>query len=82
MSERQPSPYDSIARKWLALADRRREHFLEILNSGRWRHYFTDLELREEMHKIALVRDRWAKLAGVLPDDEEAEPVPKRRTAA
>jgi hypothetical protein len=82
MSERQPGPYDSIARKWLSLAERRREHFLELLNSDRWRHYYTELELQEEMHKAALVRDRWAKLAGVSPDDEKAEPVPKRRTAA
>jgi hypothetical protein len=71
MSERQQSPYDSIARKWLALAERRQAHFVELADSGRWKHYFTVDRLNAEMRRAALLRDQWARLAGVLADDEE-----------
>ena len=65
MSERQPLPYDSVARKWLALAERRYAHFIELSDSGRWRHYFTSAELETEMNKAAMLRDQWARIAGV-----------------
>jgi hypothetical protein len=70
MSERQQGPYDSIARKWLALAERRQAYFIELCDSGRWRHYFTQDGLNAEMRKAALLRDQWARIAGVLADDE------------
>ena len=70
MSERQQGPYDSIARKWLALAERRYAHFIELSDSGRWRHYFTPERLNAEMRKAALLRDQWARIAGLLVDEE------------
>jgi hypothetical protein len=73
MSERQQGPYDSIARKWLALAERRQAHFVELCDSGRWRHYFTQDGFDAEMRKAALLRDQWARIAGVLDDDEVDE---------
>ena len=73
MSERQQGPYDSIARKWLALAERRQAHFIELVDSGRWRHYFTPERLNAEMRKAALLRDQWARLAGVPNDADESE---------
>ena len=36
MSERQQSPYDNIARRWLVLVERRQQNFIELCNSGRW----------------------------------------------
>ena len=66
MSERQQGPYDNIARKWLALAERRQAHFVELIDSGRWRHYFTPEVLNAEMRKAALLRDQWARIAGLL----------------
>jgi hypothetical protein len=71
MSARQTTPYDSVARKWLALAERRRAHFIELSDSGRWRHYFTPVELDLELRRASLLRDQWARIAGLLPDDEE-----------
>jgi|GEM_PF-3519093 len=59
MSERQQGPYDSIARRWLALAERRQAHFIELVDSGRWRHYFTPEVLNAEMRKAALLRNQW-----------------------
>ncbi len=67
MSARQAGPYDSVARKWLALAERRQAHFSELCSSGRWKHYYTQAELDDEMRKVNDVRDQWAKIAGLAP---------------
>jgi uncharacterized repeat protein (TIGR03809 family) len=72
MSERQQNPYDSIARRWLALVERRQEHFLDLCDSGRWRHYYTHAEFLDEIRKVLRVRDQWAAIAG-LPLSDEAE---------
>jgi uncharacterized repeat protein (TIGR03809 family) len=83
MSERQKSPYDSIARRWLALVERREQHFADLSQSGRWRRYYTQTEFLNEMPKVLQVRNQWAALAGIpvkgLPGDDtraqEAAPV-------
>jgi hypothetical protein len=73
MSERQTGPYDSVARKWLALAERRQAHFVELVDTGRWRHYFSRDELEREMHKAAALRDQWARIAGVFNGEDAFE---------
>jgi uncharacterized repeat protein (TIGR03809 family) len=70
MSERQTGPYDSIARRWLALVERRQEHLIELCDSGRWRHYFTQPEFLAEMRKVLRVRDQWAAIVGLPLSDE------------
>jgi hypothetical protein len=72
MSERQTGPYDTIARRWLALVERRQEHFIELCDSGRWRHYYTHAEFLHEMRKVLQVRDQWAMIVGLPPHDEGA----------
>ena len=72
MSARQSGPYDSVARKWLALAERRRAHVVELSDSGRWRHYYTPDELREAMREAASSRDSWARVAGQVPQEGDA----------
>jgi uncharacterized repeat protein (TIGR03809 family) len=71
MSERQDSPYDSIARRWLALVERRQEHFIELCDTGRWRHYYTQAEFLDEMRKVLRVREQWASIAGVTLNDDD-----------
>jgi uncharacterized repeat protein (TIGR03809 family) len=71
MSERQPGPYDSVARRWHALAERRREHLIELRESGRWRHYYTSEQLLEVLREAVNTRDAWARIAGLQADDEE-----------
>jgi hypothetical protein len=66
MSARQLVPYDSIARKWLALAERRKAHLMELRESGRWRRYFTASELDDALRDVNLARDRFAKVAGIV----------------
>jgi uncharacterized repeat protein (TIGR03809 family) len=71
MSGPQQGLYDSIARRWLALVERRQEHFLELCETGRWRHYYTHAEFLDEMRKVLRVRDQWAAIAGLPRSDEE-----------
>jgi uncharacterized repeat protein (TIGR03809 family) len=65
MSSRQPGPYDSVARKWLALAERRWAHIIELRETGRWRHYYTPDELLAALREAIQTRDEWASLAGL-----------------
>jgi hypothetical protein len=71
MSEREAGPYDSVARKWLALVERRQESFIDICNSGRWRQYYTRAEILDEMRKVLQLRDQWAINAGLPPSGED-----------
>ena len=52
MSRRQQSPYDSIARSYLTLVERRQRNFIELCNTGRWRHYYTHAQFLDEMCKV------------------------------
>jgi uncharacterized repeat protein (TIGR03809 family) len=89
MSERQQGPYDSIARRWLALIERRHANFIDLYDTGRWRHYYSETEFLDEIRKVLGLRDRWAAIAGVsldgeemMPDGEAALPAPGARSAA
>jgi hypothetical protein len=66
MSARQAGPYDSIARKWLALAERRRAHLIELRACGRWQdfHYSNEAELEAQLREIDLACERFASVAG------------------
>jgi len=70
MSERQESPYDSTAGRWLALVERRQQNFIELWNTGRWKRYYTHTQFFDEMRKMLDLRNRWASLAG-LPVTEQ-----------
>src|SRR5262249_4469508 len=62
----------SIARRWLALVERREQHLADLSQSGRWRRYYTQTEFLNEMRKVLQVRNQWAALAGVpvKPSDD------------
>jgi hypothetical protein len=65
MSARDAGPYGSIARKWLALAERRRAYLIDILESGRWRTHMSDGELEDQLYELDLVCSRFAEIAGM-----------------
>ena len=82
MSAPREGRYDGIARRWLALVERRQEHLIELTETGRWRHYYTQAEFRDEVNKILRVREQWAEIAGPSPhgedgatDDEDRSPM-------
>jgi uncharacterized repeat protein (TIGR03809 family) len=56
--------YDSeeMARRWHALAERRREHFAELYNSGRWRKYYREQDFMAQMRATAYMVDAWDKV--------------------
>jgi hypothetical protein len=57
---------EAIARKWLALADRRLLYFSELYRNGRWTRYCSSREqFFEQMHQAIKVAQVWARLAGV-----------------
>ena len=74
MSEPQHGRYDGIARRWLALIERRQENFLDLCDTGRWRHYYTEAQFLDEMRKVLRIREQWAALAGVALTDGELPP--------
>jgi hypothetical protein len=74
MSARQLGPYDGVARKWLALAERRHAHLIELRSSGRWKHYFTESELDTQLRELNLACDRFAKVAGGEPATSSGPP--------
>lgn len=69
MSARQTGPYDSIARKWLALAERRRTFLIALRDSGHWQyyHYSGEAELEAQLREIDVVCERLARIAGPEP---------------
>lgn len=66
-ARRQPGPYDSIARKWLDLAERRKAHFIDLYDSGRWKHYYSEAQMVDEMRAAIAAHDDWVKIVGAAP---------------
>ena len=71
MSERQTYPYDNVARKWLALAERRYAHFIELSETGRWKHYYSQPQLEQEIRKASALCEQWAINAGLVLDESQ-----------
>jgi len=61
---------DEFARKWHALAQRRRKHLAELYQSGTWHRYFTEETLRTHMREATREVEQWS---AVLSDDATAE---------
>ena len=77
MSARQAGPYDSIARKWLALAERRRVYLVSLRDSGRWRDFynFSEAKLEDQLRAVDLACARFARIAGRRAPDAALEAV-------
>ena len=59
----------SVALRWRALAERRRAHFIELYDSGRWKLYFTEEQFVARMREAVQGSERWAEVAP-RPEDE------------
>jgi hypothetical protein len=53
----------NVALKWRELAERRRDHFIELYRSGRWKHYYEIEEFRNELRAAIAIARRWATIA-------------------
>ncbi len=58
-----PHAMAPAALKWRDLAERRRAHFVELHQSGRWKHYYTEDRFAFEMRQAVALAERWAKIA-------------------
>ena len=52
----------AFARKWHALAERRRDHLAELYESGMWKRYFTEDTLLAHMREAVREVERWAAM--------------------
>jgi uncharacterized repeat protein (TIGR03809 family) len=48
------------ARKWHALAERRRAHLVELQRSGRWQRYYSESVLLSHLREASKDVDNWA----------------------
>ena len=71
MSERRSGPYDDVARKWHALAERRRAYIVELRESGRWKHYYTERDFALRMLDVIRAARQWAELAPASRNDKD-----------
>jgi len=56
-------PVGDIAHKWQALTERRREHFVELYRSGRWRRYYSEETFRHQLSEVTAGLAAWEALA-------------------
>jgi hypothetical protein len=60
------------------LAERRKAHFIDMYDSGRWKHYYSEAEMVAEMRAAVIACDDWAKIVGAAPQADA--PTPERGT--
>ena len=65
---------EALARKWHALAERRRKHLAELYQSGSWKRYFTEETLRSQMHEATREVDRWSAMLDDQPSADAGQP--------
>jgi len=61
---------EDVARRWHALAERRRAHFDELQSSGRWRKYYREYNFTRQMQETARLAEAWHQVVlgnGVAP---------------
>jgi uncharacterized repeat protein (TIGR03809 family) len=51
-----------ITRKWRDLAEKRRTHFVDLYESGRWKHYYSESEFVALMREAVQLADDWTRL--------------------
>ncbi len=64
MQEKQPIRDNvEMARRWHALAERRRQHFADLQDSGRWRKYYREHDFLTQMRATTNMVDAWEKVS-------------------
>ena len=63
LDRRAARPLDEVAQKWRDIAERRREHFIRLYDSGRWKLYYTEEEFLARVREAVALVNRWAAIA-------------------
>ena len=58
-------------RRWHALAERRRRHYVELYRSERWRRYFTEEAFLLRMRDVIQNVETWAKILERMTETHE-----------
>jgi len=65
--------WERIALKWRSLAERRRDHYLELYQSARWKHYYSEEQFLHRMREAIRAAESWALIAPRPADTTAAE---------
>ena len=72
MSEQIPRSMPvELTRRWRELAEKRRAHFIELYDTGRWKHYYTEEQLLARMREAIRLTETWEQLSAA-PDAPRA----------
>jgi uncharacterized repeat protein (TIGR03809 family) len=52
-----------ITQKWRDLAERRRDHFKELYDTGRWKHYYSEEVLVARTREAVYLAETWEQLS-------------------
>jgi uncharacterized repeat protein (TIGR03809 family) len=55
-------PSDQVTLRWRDLAERRRSHFVELYESGRWKRYYSEADFIQAMREVVAAAEEWEKL--------------------
>jgi len=65
---------EQVTQRWRDLAERRRSHFIELYETGRWKLYYTEAEFMTRMREVIQAAEQWKKLASPgQPTGQSAE---------
>jgi hypothetical protein len=67
-----PDVLESATHALRDLALRRHAYYLDLLRSGRWRHYFSEQQFAERLRDVVMLTRRWNGLAGAPADTKSA----------
>ncbi len=52
-----------LTQKWRALAEQRRAHLVELYETGRWKHYYSEEQLLARMREAIRLVETWERLS-------------------
>jgi uncharacterized repeat protein (TIGR03809 family) len=62
-----------VVRRWHALAERRRKHYVELYRSERWRRYYTEEAFLLRMRDVIQNVEEWQKILDGMEQPREAK---------
>ena len=74
--------FNKTAEKWRDLAEKRRLHFEELHQSGRWKYYYTESVFYRRLSKAAELVEIWDPILPAQPVEPSLLPVSTIRTMA
>ena len=54
---------DEVSHKWRRLAERRRDYFVDLFRSGRWKQYYTEVQFLRLLQEADCLTERWSNIA-------------------